>query len=226
MGTSHSLLSKSIFAAELARLLENRGRALGDLARTPINLDRKKVVALEASLHDLRRLPALNHAEIMSVVFLLKLSPEEQLAIYAALIALGVQRLILTYLSPERTYQIADEIRQAAFSWLKRQHELGKNPFRRIPPGGETTQEMIGEGEEQFLAALASFDEGTALAALGQASIDGESEVTLLQQAQLCYEQALARLGQMPKHVQATEEWRYWDEKAQESLRSTQEELE
>ena len=67
-------------------------------------------------------LPALSHGERMSYVLLLRLAKKERLRLYAALVALGAQRLLLEYLPAQRVWEISKEVRAAALIWLS-QHQ-------------------------------------------------------------------------------------------------------
>src|SRR5713101_5223241 len=98
---------RSIFAHELEQVLQKYRCTIDDLRRKPFSLDAKKIDALQASLQQINRMPALNQGELMTIVLMLKLSEQERLQLYAAFIALGVQRLLLDYLSPQRTWEIA-----------------------------------------------------------------------------------------------------------------------
>ncbi len=91
--------SCSIFAYELSRIIAPH--QLVELSRTPVSLESKKVQVLVESLKSVKRLPGLNQGEITTIVLKLNLDDDQRLQIYAALIALGVQRLLLEYLSLE-----------------------------------------------------------------------------------------------------------------------------
>src|SRR5258706_276132 len=81
----------SIFAHELAAVLGRHDCTIESLRRAPFTFDKEKVARLDGSQRGVAQLPALSHGELMSIVLLLKLSEEERLRLYAALIALGAQ---------------------------------------------------------------------------------------------------------------------------------------
>src|SRR2546425_12635356 len=78
--------TRSIFAYELEAILKRRQKSLLDMTRVPLTFERKKVESLVESLKNVKRLPALNYGEIMSIVIELRLGKEERLRLRAALI--------------------------------------------------------------------------------------------------------------------------------------------
>lgn len=201
--------SANIFAAELEAVLQAHGTSISALVRQPYQLDRRKVERLDASLRDVSQLPALNHGELMTLVLMLKPTEEERLRLFAALIALGTQRLLLDYLSPQRAWEIACEVRDAAVGML-RQHHDGDELFPRrrtlrgVPQPGRT------EGEATlFNEALDAYDEGVACTAL---AIDrgGVAGAHLAQKAVLALERAEALMRLLPDHIRQDDDWQFW----------------
>src|SRR5437868_4536653 len=85
---------------------------------------------------------------------------------------LGVQRLLLEYLSLERAWLVAEEVRESALQWLRRQR--GNDPFRRIIQGLGVAQEAVpAESVDPLEMALDAYDEGTRLSTLGKISAGG-----------------------------------------------------
>src|SRR2546430_12344661 len=93
--------ARSIFAVELNQILQEHRVDMAALRRVPLMLDSKTVERLITSLTNLKPLTGLNREDIITVVKELHLSQDDYLRIYAALVALGVQRLMLDYLPPE-----------------------------------------------------------------------------------------------------------------------------
>ncbi len=215
-----SSYSRSIFAYELERIVAPR--KLVDLSRVPVSLDPRKVNALVDSLKSVRRLPALNPGEIMTIVIQLKLEDDHRLHIYAALIALGVQRLLLEYLSDERAWEVSQEVRESALIWLRKQR--GRDPFRRIRGLGTIQEPVLAETTNPLEVALDAYDEGTVLITLSPLSVDRD-EHELLAQAQLYFEQARSTLELLPPTVRASEEWQYWYDQVKHELEEIQDEL-
>jgi hypothetical protein len=202
--------SANIFAAELEAVLRAHGTTIAALVRQPYMLDRRKVERLDASLNDVSLLPALNHGELMTIVLMLKPTEEERLRLFAALIALGTQRLLLDYLTEQRAWDIAGEVRDAAVQMLRDHHD-GDDLFPRrrtlrggVPEPGRT------EGEATlFNEAIDAYDEGIALAAL---AIDrgGMAGEHLAQRAVLALERAEALMRLLPPQFQHNEDWQFW----------------
>jgi hypothetical protein len=202
--------SANIFAAELEAVLRAHGTTIAALVRQPFSLDRRKVERLDASLNDVSQLPALNHGELMTIVLMLKPTEEERLRLFAALIALGTQRLLLDYLTEQRAWEIAGEVRDAAVQML-RDHRDGDDlfPRRRTLRRGVPEPERV-EGEATlFNEAIDAYDEGIALAAL---SIDrgGMAGEHLAQRAVLALERAEALMRLLPPQFQHNEDWQFW----------------
>ncbi len=159
----------------------------------------------------------------MSIVIGLQLSDDERLQIYAALIALGVQRLLLEYLADDRAWLVAEEVRVAALLWLRQQR--GKDPFRRIRGLG-VIQEPIAQGVGDLLEdALDSYDEGITLSTLGYFHIGGDNGHALLKQARVCFERAQETLTLLPQSIHEGEDWQYWYGAVQQELAQVEEEL-
>lgn len=237
---------KSIFASELAHIIKPHKLWFYDFTKKPLNFDRKKVEALVESLSGIDRLPALSHDEIMSIVYALHLTPEERCRIYASLIALSVQRFMLTYLKDERdakrvhvteedcerAWNIAQEVRDVALGWLIRRREEGDNLFRgkggvdSMPvmpstPGGSSNPTSSAPSPT-FVAALNAYDEAVALASLGQMNSEGGAGQSFLEQAEALLQRALSLLEQLPPSQRAPEDWAYWRAEARKSLAAVQ----
>ncbi len=67
-------------AYELENIVAQHNWHIREFVKTPLTFERHKVESLVKSLSSVERLPALNHEEIMSVVFGLKLTKEERIA--------------------------------------------------------------------------------------------------------------------------------------------------
>ena len=232
--------ARSIFAYELERIVEPHKYHLEDFARSPLAFDKQKVEALLSSLKSVERLPALNHEEIMSVVYALRLNPQERNRIYAALIAVGVQRFMLQFLTDglgvkrdqvseqdcERAYSIAEEVRNTALIWVEQRRNQGDDLFRG--KGAMPTMPSMTTGKpnpatsRQFTAALSAYDEAVALASLGQMSDDGGAGQEFIEQAQALLQRALNMLEQLPPAGRAVEDWAYWHSEIRKSLAAIQ----
>ena len=216
--------SKSIFAYELENIAVKHSWHLRDFGKSPLAFERRKVESLAESLHSVERLPALNHEEIMSVVYGLGLTKEERTRIYASLIALGVQRLMLSYLTDglgskrkevtendcERAWKIAEEVRDFALVWLKQRRE-NDDVFRGSA-----------DVARQFTPVLDAYDEGIALASLGQMRDGGGEGREFLEQAQVKFARALKALEQVSPSLRTTEDWVYWQQEVRKALASVQ----
>lgn len=224
MPTPQKKYSRSIFAYELENIVARHQLHLSDFSKSPLVFDHHKVESLAKSLSSVERLPALSHEEIMSVVYGLQLKKEERTRIYAALIALGVQRFMLTYLTDrrsskrgevteedcERAWNIAEQVRDLALTWLEKRRDEGDDLFR----GNVDTA-------QQLAPALDAYDEGVVLASLGQMKDGGEGR-EFLEQAQAQLARALKSLEQLSPRLQATEDWVYWHQEVRKSLASVQ----
>lgn len=225
MPTPQKKYSRSIFAYELEKIVTQHQWHIRDFAKTPLAFERRKVESLAESLYSVQRLPALSHEEIMSVVYGLKLTKEERTRIYASLIALGVQRLMLSYLTDglgskredvteqdcERAWKIAEEVRDFALEWLEQRREGGDDIFRGTAGI-----------DRQLAPALDAYDEGVALASLGQMKDGGGEGRELLEQAQVQLARALKTLEQLSPRIQTTEDWVYWHREVRKALASVQ----
>jgi hypothetical protein len=169
-------------------------------------------------------LPALQEYELTQVVTELKLTDEERLGLYAALIALGAQRLLLDYLPPHRAWEIACEVRDAAFTWL-REHRSGDDLFPRRRTL-RTAPAASGEAGDNtlFVEALDAYDEGTQLSALGLFHGDSGGR-QMLERARLCLERATTLLHLMPDSQRGTEDWQYWAEQVEQARDLVSQEL-
>lgn len=217
--------SCSIFASELENIVARHKLHLSDFSKSPLVFDHHKVESLVISLSSVERLPALSHEEIMSVVFGLKLTKEERTRIYASLIALGVQRLMLTYLTDgrsskrrevteedcERAWNIAEQVRDLALAWLEKRRDEGDELFR----GSVDTA-------RQLALALDAYDEGIALASLGQMQDGGGEGREFLEQAQAQLAHALKILEQLSPRLHTTEDWVYWHREVRKALTGVQ----
>jgi hypothetical protein len=197
----------SIFAVELETVLRAHGSAIENLTRHPFTLDRRKVDRLQQSLHDVSQLPALNHGELMTIVLMLKLTETEQRGIFAALVALGVQRMMLDYLSPGRAYAVAQEVRDAVMV-RKQGDDAGSGFFRRRSMQRRVEDWTQGE-QTLFDEAWNAYDEGIAFAALGidQGGSMGQSAFA---RAVLALERAEALMRLLPDSVKGDDDWQYW----------------
>jgi hypothetical protein len=216
--------SRSIFAYELENIAEKHSWHLKDFGKSPLSFERRKVASLVESLHSVERLPALSHEEILTIVFKWNLSEEERTRIYAALIALGVQRLMLSYLTDgrdskrkevtendcERAWKIAEEVRDFALVWLKQRREKD-DVFR-----GSV------DVAHQLAHALDAYDEGIALASLGQMRDGGGEGREFLEQAQVQFARALKALEQLSPSLRTKEDWVYWQQEVRKALASVQ----
>jgi hypothetical protein len=214
----------NIFAYELATILQHHHHLLIDLAKSPFSLERRKVARLEKSFYATEdgpeELPALNQTELMTITLMLKLKDDERFRLYAALIALGSQRMLLQYLSPQRAWDIACEVRDAAYKWLKdHRNDSDLFPRRRTVQGtGTPGQRGI------FADILDAYDEGVALSALGL--FDSIMGKDLLGQALVCLERADYLLDLLPDSIQVDEDWQYWHQMVQAELATVRGELE
>ncbi|HLJ34512.1 MAG TPA: hypothetical protein VKU38_12705 [Ktedonobacteraceae bacterium] len=225
MTTPQKKYSRSIFAYELENIAAQHQWHIRDFGKTPLAFEHRKVESLAESLYSVKRLPALSHGEIMSVVYGLKLTKEERTRIYASLIALGVQRLMLSYLTDglnskredvteqdcERAWKIAEEVRDFALDWLDQRREDGDDVFRGT----------VGV-DRQLAPALDAYDEGVALASFGQMKDGGGEGREFLEQAQVQLARALKTLEQLSPRLQTTEDWVYWHREVRKALASVQ----
>lgn len=225
MQTPQKKYSRSIFAYELESIVAQHQWHIRDFGKIPLAFEHRKVESLVESLYSVKRLPALSHVEIMSVVYGLKLSKEERTRIYASLIALGVQRLMLSYLTDglnsrreevteqdcERAWKIAEEVRDFALDWLEQRREGGDDVFRGT----------VGV-DQQLAPALDAYDEGVALASFGQMKDGGGEGREFLEQAQVHLVRALKTLEQLSPRLQTTEDWVYWHREVRKALTSVQ----
>lgn len=238
----HQTFKKSIFAYELARIMKSHNSRLYEFTRKPLNFDRKKVEALVESLSGIDRLPALSHDEIEALNIAMRLTPEERSRIHASLIALSVQRFMLSYLTEilrlernklteedcERAWNIALEVRDVALGWLIRRREDGDSVFRgRGRAGNMDTMPVMPSipagipspaATPRFIAALTAYDEAITLSSLGQMKDEGGEGQLFLEQAQALLQRALYLLEQMPPSTRPLEDWAYWHDEARKSL--------
>lgn len=201
---------RSIFAETLAEVVGAHGKQLVELTHVPISLETRRVTRLVISLRSSANMPGLNPGEINSIVFGLRLTDNERLRIYAGLIALGSQRELLYYLSEDRAWQIAMQVRESTYQWLLDQRNKGSDPTRRWH-GTTEDLEDVQDGQVGALApALDAFDEGTRLQALAALSSDGEIERLRLEEALFHFTRAARLLDMLAPSVRAAEEWAFW----------------
>lgn len=226
--------SRNIFSVELAQVLKEHKLDLSALTRKPLVFSERTVKRLNVSLSHLKPLAALNQIEIMELVKGLGLTNDEYLRIYAALIALGVQRLMLDYLTPARAWEIADEVRREVLKAQYRNPTLSiKFLTRRInrlyllqESNPSTENEASSPLSDPLTDALDSYDEGMMLATLGalEANVDeGRMQIEL---AQLHLQRTQQLLVKLPASVRQTDEWMYWDEQVQKQLQLIEEAIE
>lgn len=237
-----NIYGRSIFAVELDSILHKHKLDLTDLARKPLVFSQKTVQRLVESLTHQKPLPALNQIEIMALVRHLDLTQEEYLRIYAALLALGVQRLMLDYLPPERAWQIADEVRRAILDAEKQNPTLSIDFItRHARPLSLTPQmEIMTDADTQILTdhsvqsqsiesdpleeALEYYDEGVRLFALGS-QINVEDAQLMYSQTQIQLKRALRLLESLPLSIRESEDWQYWHGEALKQMEAVEEEL-
>jgi hypothetical protein len=219
-------VERSIFAAELAAILAVHGHTVDGLRRAPFTFDKQKVERLEASQHTLAVLPALSHGELMSIVLLLKLRHEERLRLYAAPIALGTQRLLKDYLSPQRAWEIACEVRDAALAWL-RDHGSDDDLLRRRSLRGlrgDDASRATGD-DLLFAEALAIYDEGVTQAALGIFLGETAAGQAYLEQAIFLLERAQTLLQRLSPQRAENEDVSHWIDIVETALIESRAEL-
>lgn len=239
-----NIYERSIFAVELDSILHEHNPELDltALARKPLVFSQKTVQRLVKSLTNQKSLPALNQVEIMALVKHLNLTQEEYLRIYAALLALGVQRMMLIYLPPDRAWQIADEVRRAVLDAEKQNPTLSTDYLtRHIRPSHLTSQmetmidanvqTLIDEPvQSQSLAsdpleeALEYYDEGVRLFALGS-QVTIEDAQLMYAQAQIQLKRALDLLERFPASIRESEDWQYWHGEVLKHMEAVEEEL-
>lgn len=219
---------RSIFADELAAVLQRHGHTIESLRRTPFTFDKEKVARLDGSQRGVAQLPALSHGELMSIVLLLKLSEEERLRLYAALIALGAQRLLLDYLSEQRAWEIACEVRDAALAWLKEHHsddDLLRRRWLRSGDRGERTETEEERATSALAQALDAYDEGVAAAALGMLTPENAWGREHLGRAMGHLERAETLLAEADASLVSDEDRQYWMQEVDRLLQSVREEV-
>jgi hypothetical protein len=202
---------QSIFTAELVAVLTRRGHTVDGLRRVPFSFGTRTVDRLEESQRSLTHLPGLSHGDLMTIVLLLRLSEEERLRLYAALIALGAQRLLLDYISPQRAWEIACEVRDAALVWL-RTHGSEDDLLRRRSQRGITASESLETSDGALLlqAALEAYDEGVRAQALGMFLGETSDGRHSLERAVFYLERAEGLLQRLPSTGHANGESDYW----------------
>lgn len=239
-----NIYERSIFAVELDSILHKRQLDLTALSRKPIVFSQKTVQRLVESLTHQKPLPALNQVEIMALVRHLNLTQEEYLRIYAALLALGVQRLMLDYLPPERAWQIADEVRRATLDAEKQNPLLSTDFITRrlgtLSPASQTAKGIMSDADvlnqpgddaqgqsiesDPLEETLAHYDEGVRLFALGS-QISVEDAQLIYSQAQVQLKRASRLLERLPLSIRESEDWQYWHGEMQKQLEALEEEL-
>ena len=214
---------RSIFAVELERVLQKHQLALDTFAltRKPLAFDRKTAQRLVESLHHVTPLAALNQVEMITLVQELKITRDEFVGIYAAMLALGVQRIMLTYLPTDRAWEIADETRQAILQSNKIKILSREYLERRVLPSHMTPLVTL----PSLDAALEHYDEGTRLHTLGSL-MDADEGQILLVQAQAHLQRSVQMLEMLPQETQKSEDWQYWHELVQHQLDEIADELE
>lgn len=222
-------VQRSIFATELAAILASHGYTVEGLRRAPFTFDKQKVERLEASQRSLMYLPALSHGELMSIVLLLKLHEDERLRLYAALIALGTQRLLLDYLPPQRAWEIACEVRDAALTWL-RDHGTDDDLLRRRSlreiNGMDINANLHATSDDMLLTeAMTSYDEGIAAAALGLFMGETAMGRHHLERAAFLLERTKTLLQNLSPNASTSDVGTYWARETLKALAEVRAEL-
>ena len=209
----------NIFAFELEAVLQKYHYSIDALSRRPFQFEPRTVASLHKSLSSVEQLPALNYGELNYIVDQLRLDrhKEDLYRLYAALIAVGIQRQMKAYYVEdeayyERVWTIADEVRNAAYVWLQKRKNV-VDLFR-----GPTGEELAQEDVDFYYDVQEAYDEGAALSVLGLNSIDGGNGTLLLGRAKLYLERATFLLENMTPSLQASEEWHYWQQMVQKAL--------
>ncbi len=208
----------SIFAEALDATLRAHGYSMSDLRREPFDLDGQIVDRLEASLHDVKPLPALSRKDLMIVTIKLKMDEGEQTRISAALLGLETQRFLLDNSLPaQRAWEVASEVRDIAVRKKQERGDMGDLPLARARRGipeekrgeasGKGAQGVPGE-EVIFDEALDAHDSGVAHQALLLSwQLDEHHH---LQTALHHLERAEALMRMLSPATQASDDWRYW----------------
>lgn len=220
---SSSIYNCSIFTSELVSILTNHHHTLDDLQRHPFRFDRQKVDGLKASLKNTRRLPALDPGELMTIVLQANLNKDEQRRLNAALLALGVQRLLLHYLDPVRVWNIANEVKDSVVHWQQThgvRDDIFRHPFNRFSSNAGEDMRII---EDPLVEITNAIDEATALMTL---SLFFSQDQYLLPQALLHVEKAQELFSLQPESVQQSEAGEYWSVEIEKRRKQIKDELE
>jgi hypothetical protein len=196
-----------VFAWELERVLMPYGYALDDLRRAPFALRPRNVDRLIQSLQGIKVLAALSHEDLQTIVIEIHtLTSEERLRLYAALIALGTQRLLLEYLSDARAWEITDEVRQSAFAWLKG-HGSEDDVLRQHVSEPTLSPLTVDADAALFTEALDAYDEALALQAVALSMQHGKKMLT---RAQAILTYATQTLAESPTENGQQSAWQDW----------------
>lgn len=225
----------NIFVHELVTIITDHHGDLAELKKPPFSYNKTRAILAPDQFP--YQMSALKSWEIAQVEHIYgPFQRDEQLRLYAALIALGVQSQLTQFKIPgestvrhfERAREIALEIFTRAFLWLSQEDKQGRNPFLRgfqyqyssieATPGTSIIDEFLE-------AVIAAYNEGARLTAIGGLSEDTELKINYNEESLLHFRRALKLLERALPSLRATPEWQYWYSEVQKSLDMVQEEL-
>lgn len=223
----------SILAYEVRSILKEQGYEIYDLSKKPFGLAYKRVNQFVASLSSLDHVHALTEPEICSITGPLKNERKARHRIYAALLALGVQKQMKNYLAEytdgmserdcERAWSVADEVRKAALAWIQRRLDAGDGRWRgssndSSDPAQESTIDALLDAQNEY-------EEGVLLASLGLEGLDPTNGQISFEYARCHLLHAQSLLDALPPSVRATAEWQELAQQVQEQLNVVEDEL-
>jgi hypothetical protein len=212
----------NLFARELEDALAARGLRLGHLDNrrdewgAPL-VHREKVRRLQRSLRVPKSFTLLNPDELRRVAEAFELTQEEQMRLYAALLATSVEVTLMDRIDPQSALRAAEQIlpvlRQAM------EEPARTEALRAVRGGGSkmvTHDPDSTDLDVRFEKALDALDRATLALHLSRSSERYQDQIDHAQQAHDKFCTALRLLGTADPHEREDEAWQLWHAEAQE----------
>lgn len=204
----------NIFARELESVLDAHDLRLGHLDNRGVVFHPEKVRRLQQSLEAPSHFPVLNPDEIERLFDTVKLTPEEQCRIRAALLATAVERVLMDRLEPEAALMAANDVYEICLAVMRDEPERAMSAAVRAGAsrGGG------GAHEKLFAEALNLIDEATLALHGANDSLTQQAKQEYARTAETTFVRALTALQGIEPPPDARSEWEAYVNEAREGL--------
>jgi hypothetical protein len=215
----------NFFARELADILATHGASLSQLYhRTTINPAIVSRLRQSLTQRYPKYFPVLNSEQIDEIITNFQLTEEEQMRLRAAILATGIERILMDRLDPENallaTEQIYPTLLNALRGALREIEGLGS-----LRTGAGMEDQHNGE-DTTFDLVFEAFDRSSLALHLSGESASPQDRILKARQARDGFLIALHELESLPDSVKGTEEWQVWLQEVQHGLTESQRRVE